>query len=245
MMPEEEKKLTFLQSLKKTILNTEKAATPEENTSEAQNSTSEQEENKTLHVKSVSPSVDANDNFKFKGVSTATDTAIKFAENFVDSGGKFIFAENIPEVFQFLSSLKADNKWNHIFPTTFSLKTLMKEFQFQTDDFETLLENANAAVSFCYSLSAAEGVIVLTPEEATTRRLVSFPENHIIIAFKDQLKENIDEAIAGFQEKFDDRLASVLELYPEKPVARTYHKTLLSAEGPKNVYLFYIDSEIE
>lgn len=244
-MSEEQKKFSFFKSLKDSILNTEKETTTEENNSEAENTVVNTEDTKTLHVKSVSPNLDEDDAYKFKGVSAAEDLDIRFAENFVDSGGKFIFAENRMEVFQFLNSLKEENDWNHVFPVEFGLKNLMKEFQFQSEDFEYLLDNSDAAVSFCYSLSADEGVVILTPEEATSRRLVSFPDHHIIIAYKDQLKQNIEKAVIGFQENFDERLPSVLELYPEKPVARTYHKTLLSAEGPKNVYLFYIDSEIE
>lgn len=244
-MSEDQKKFNFFKSLKDSILKTDKESVSQENDAKKETDSLNLEDTKTLFVKSVAPSLKDDDTYKFKGISSAQDLDIKFAENFVDSGGKFIFAENMKEVFQFLESLKEENGWNHIFPVEFGLKNLMKEFKFQPEDFNLLMENADAAVSFCYSLSADEGAIILTPEEATNRRLVAFPNHHIIIAFKDQLKVDIEKAVIGFSEKFDDRLPSVLELYPEKPVARTYHKTLLSAEGPKNVYLFYIDAEIE
>lgn len=235
-MSEEQKKMSFLESLKKTILNTEK----EEN-----NILPESEDvPRTIAVKSVQAPTEDLINFKFKGVSSAKDLEVRFAENFVDSGGKFIFVENIPELFEFLNSLKIESKWNNIFSIDKEFSKLMAKHNFQTDENEFLLDSSDAAITLCYSLSADEGVIILSPEEATNRRLISFPKNHIIVAFKDQLMPNIDKAIWGFRESYENRLPSVLELYPEKPVAKTNHKTLLSAEGPKNVFLFYIDKEI-
>lgn len=240
-MSEEQKKFSFLESLKRTILNTDKEEPKNPSDDEAMPKPAP----RAMSVKSVQPPSDEEDNFKFKGISNAKEIDVKFAENFADSGGKFIFVEDIPQLFVFLNSIKKDNKWNNIYSVDKSFTRLMKENNFQTENFDILLDHSDAAISFCYSLSADEGVIILSPEEATNRRLVTFPKNHIIVAFKDQLKPNIEKAIWGFRETYEDRLPSVLELYPEKPVARSNHKTLLSAEGPKNVYLFYIDSEIE
>lgn len=236
-MSEEQKKFSFLESLKRTILNNDKE--------ETKNSSEGESVSKAMSVKSVQPPADDTTNFQFKGISNAKELDVKFAENFADSGGKFIFVENIPQLFNFLNSIKEENKWNNIFSIDRAFTQLMRENKFQVEDHDILLDHSDAAISFCYSLSAEEGVIILSPEEATNRRLVTFPKNHIIVAFKDQLKPNIEKAIWGFRETYENRLPSVLELYPEKPVARSNHKTMLSAEGPKNVYLFYIDSEIE
>lgn len=235
-MSEEQKKMSFLESLKKTILNSEKE--------ETKNLPEPEDVPKTIAVKSVQPPVEDLIQFSFKGVSSAQDLEVRFAENFVDSGGKFIFVENLPELFEFLSSLKTENKWNNIFSVDKDFSRLMAKHSFQAEENDYLLDNSDAAVTLCYSLSADEGVIILSPEEATNRRLNTFPKNHIIVAFKDQLKPNIEKAIWGFKDSYESRLPSVLELYPEKPVAKTNHKTLLSAEGPKNVFLFYIDKEI-
>lgn len=237
-MSEEPKKMSFLESLKKTILNTDKEE-PVVNPSLFDDAPP-----KAMSVKSVQAPTDEVPQYKFKGVSNAADIEVRFAENFVDSGGKFIFVDNVQELFQFLSSLKAENNWNHIFSIDGDFSKLMTKYEFQIGEEEYELQKSDAAVTLCYSLSSDEGVIVLSPEEATSRRLSTFPDVHIIIAFKDQLKPNIDKAIWGFRESYGDRLPSVLELYHEKPVARTNHRILLSAEGPKNVYLFYIDKEI-
>ena len=191
-MSKEENKFNFFKSLKKTILNTEKDsekkdALSKKNTSEDTDALN-LDDNKTIFVKSVSPNLETETTFKFKGISSAVEKDIKFAENFIDSGGKFIFAENMIQVVELLDSLKEKNKWNHIFPVDFDLKELMTKLSFQPEDKENILENSDAAISFCYSISADEGVVILSPEEATSRKLSTFPENHIIIAFKDQLK---------------------------------------------------------
>lgn len=241
-MSEEQKKFNFLKALKETILKKEKPDGLEPNSQDAE--IVDTTDSKQLFVKSVSPNQEDESLYKFKGISAAQELDIRFAENFVDSGGKFIFAENMLEVVQLLESLKKEHQWNHVFPIELELKNLLNKFGFQSDSDIDVIDDSSAAISFCYSLSADEGVIILTPEEATSRKLSTFPENHIIIAFKNQLKPNIEKAVLGFQDIFNNRLPSVLELYPEKPVSRTYHKMLLNAEGPKNVFLFYIDSDL-
>ncbi|MGB1017836.1 MAG: LUD domain-containing protein [Chitinophagales bacterium] len=240
-MSEEQKKINFFKALKNVMSNSE------ENASKNKAAQTEDEDNVLRHIslKTVTPTGENQETEKFTGISKATDLDIQFAENFVDSGGKFIFTENEEELIQFLASLKTENNWNNIFSIEQKINRLFQLHAFQNQNFDILLENADAAISMCYSLSATEGVIILSPEEATTRRLVTFPKNHIIIAFKNQLKKDIKEAILGFREQFDDRLPSVLELYNNKPVAKFNHKTLLSADGPENVFLFYIDKDIE
>jgi len=53
----------------------------------------------------------------------------------------------------------------------------------------------------------------------------------------------IAEATKGFEQKYGGRLASLLELHKGRPVTKEHHKKLLKAEGPEDVYLFYIDQE--
>jgi L-lactate dehydrogenase complex protein LldG len=239
-MPEEQKKFSFFDSLKKTILPND------EEIKENSNSLPDEDDLlKPIAVKSVTHTQVELESENFVGMSSAKEIDVKFAENFVHSGGKFIYCENEKEMVNYLSSLKMENEWNYVFPVDAKIHQLFSHTSFQDNGLEIKIDQADAAISLCYSLSASEGVIILSPEEATTRRMVNFPNNHLIIAYKKQLKNTVEEAILGFKDKFDLRLPSVLELYPNKPIAKKHHKYLLSADGPKNVFLFYIDSDIE
>lgn len=242
-MPEKQKPNSFLDSLKSFLSSDKKMEEKEERPA----SKEEDSVLKDIAVNTISPIKEEEKEkvIAFKGISTAEDVAVRFAENFIDSKGKFIFCENEQECFQLLESLKAKMEWDFIGTLDHKVKHLMQKHQFQTEQEAVELRSADAGMSFCYNLSANEGVIILSPQQATNRRLFTFPPHHIIIAYKNQLKEDIENALIGFKAQYNDRLASVLELYEEKPVAKAHHKDLLSADGTKSVFLFYIDQEIE
>ena len=117
-MSEEKKKSSFFQSLKNSILN---------NAANAK----DKDLSKAMSVKSVSPISEETYDEEYKGSSLAPSFDIRFAENFVESGGKFIFSENITEAFQFIDSLKTENDWNHVFSSDINMQNLMTKLNFQ------------------------------------------------------------------------------------------------------------------
>lgn len=236
-MSEAQDKINFFKSLKNSIFNSEQELKDKENAIE---------ETSPLGVtttKTVSPIEKDEVLPNYESVSNSNFLDERFAENFVFSGGKFVYCQDEKEFFNYLKSLKEENSWNHVFSWDNKLLDFLSYHDFQRDEIGFSIEESDVAISYCYNLSANDGVIILSPEQATNRRLVTFPNTHIIIAYKNQLKENIDKAIDKFDTNFGGRLASILELHAGKPVTKANHKTLLSADGPKDVYLFYIDIE--
>tara|TARA_B110000037_G_scaffold36839_1_gene44988 strand:+ start:4887 stop:5621 length:735 start_codon:yes stop_codon:yes gene_type:complete len=241
-MSEEQDKINFFQSLKNAIFNSEQELKVVKDDAEK----NKEEESPSLGVmttKTVSHTEVKKVSPLYESVSKSNFLDEHFAENFVFSGGKFIYCQNEKEFINHLTSLKEENKWNHIFSWNNLLLDFLSYHDFQRDEIGFSLSTSDAGISYCYNLSTNDGVIILSPEQSTYRRLVTFPKTHIIIAYKNQLKADIDSAIEKFDLKFGGRLASILELHEEKPVTKANHKTLLSADGPKDVYLFYIDSE--
>lgn len=237
-MSEEQDKINFFKSLKNTIFNSEPEQKVEKEVEEVVESPLGVASTKAVVPKEIEESLP-----EYKSVSASNFLDERFAENFVFSGGKFIYCQDEKEFIHYLKSLKAEKEWNHVFSWNNALLDFLSFHDFQRDEISFSLEESDAGISYCYSLSANEGVIILSPEQATNRRLVTFPNTHIIIAYKNQLKEDIDAAIYKFDTQFGGRLGSILELHEGKPVTKANHKTLLSADGPKDVYLFYIDSD--
>jgi len=235
-MSEEKEKFGFFKSLKKTLLNSEEKNSEEKPIEDEENVLRE------ISITTVNPTEEKIEIEKYKNVSNSKFLDIRFAENFIDSNGKFIYCENEKDFFSFLKSLKEYKKWNHIFSWNPKLVEFFYRNEFQQDE-DFLIDNSDVAVSFCYSLSANEGVVVLSPEQSTFRKQLNFPKTHIIIAYKNQLKETINEAIEGFEKKFPERLPSLLELHKGKPVTKENSKILLGADGPNDVYLFFIDTD--
>ncbi len=236
-MSEEQKKYSFFKSIKKSLLSINDTDEEEKKIEESAL------ENKAKAIHYGVSKEDVQPIPFYKSISNSKYLDERFAENFIHSGGKFVFCEDNEEFFDFLKSLKTEKKWNHVFSWNTHLRDFLSKNNFQNNEIGFLLDSSDVAISYCYSLSANEGVIVLSPEQATNRRLVNFPKTHIIIAYKNQLKESISEATLGFDKKYDGRLASLLELHKGRPVTKEHHKFLLKAEGPEDVYLFYIDQE--
>ena len=178
----------------------------------------------------------------FKGPSTAEDLDVRFAENFTNSGGKFIYCESSKNFVQLMNSLKTQNEWNHVFIWDHHIKNYVSNLGLKQEEFEFFMDNSDAAMSDCFGLLADEGVILLTPDQATNRRLTSFPPHHIIIATRANLMVNLEKGLDRFKEKFMDKLPSLIELNPERKICKANHARLLNASGTPNVYVFYIDA---
>lgn len=168
---------------------------------------------------------------------------VKFAENFVAQGGKFIYCENTQQFFLYLKSLQEENHWNYIFSWNQHLVNLMTKYEFQEHNPEMLIQFTDAALSYCESLIAENGTILLSPDQSSHRKLTTFPKYHIIVASKNNLSETLNDALKKFNDNYINRLPAILELNEDKKFYKANHTRLLSATGTNEVFVFYIDSE--
>ena len=177
-----------------------------------------------------------------KGPSSADEMDVRFAENFSASGGKFVYCESQDKLVAYLQSLKTENKWNFIYSWEPGLRGFLSALGFvQENDEEFLIDNSDAAASQCFALLADEGVIMLTPDQATHRRLTTFPPHHVIFASKDSLVPNLERGLDNFRGQYFDKLPSLIELNEKRPICKANHARLLDASGSSNVYVFYLD----
>tara|TARA_B100000497_G_scaffold121017_1_gene150180 strand:+ start:851 stop:1495 length:645 start_codon:yes stop_codon:yes gene_type:complete len=177
-----------------------------------------------------------------KGPSKAAEMDLRFAENFSASGGKFIYCESAAKFLVLLNSLKSENNWNFLYSWDHTLRNYFKSLGFEQDDeYEFFMDNSDAATSRCFALSADEGVILLTPDQATNRRLTTFPPHHVIIASRANLVPNLERGLDMFRAQYYDKLPSLIELNKERKICKANHARLLNASGTANVFVFYID----
>jgi len=176
-----------------------------------------------------------------KGPSSAADLDVRFAENFTATGGKFIYCDSEKNFVDLLLSLKEQESWNHIFIWDEKLRMYLKNLGLEQVENEFFMDNSDAALSACFALLADEGVVLLTSDQATNRRLTSFPPQHLIFASKNNLVSHLEKGLDLFKEQFFDKLPSLIELNPERNICKANHARVLNAQGTPNVYVFYID----
>ena len=167
---------------------------------------------------------------------------IQFAQNLLSLNGKFIFCENENEFIENIDFISKDNKWDNFFCLEPDIQKMLEkgkiEFSSKPDDFL----KTNIGFTFCESLIARTGSVVLTSKQLSGRRLPIYSNVHVILAFTSQLVYNIGDAFKKVSEKYGDQLPSMITTISGPSRTADIEKTLVQgAHGPKEVFVFLID----
>ena len=178
-------------------------------------------------------------------LSDKKDLDIRFAQQFIGSGGKFIFCENLKEAVENLRMLKAEQGWSHVFCWENEIKDAFCESNFQKGAIGFTIENSDAAISLCETLIADDGTIILNPKQASRRRLHCFPKTHIIITDVAHLAATESEGLEKFYAFNKGELPSVIKLGScNKGHFYDKQRLILNSEGTEDIYVFLLDEII-
>lgn len=168
---------------------------------------------------------------------------IEFAEQFTRLQGKFVYCADAGEMLKQLSQLAAKNEWAQLFCRETALQTQLK------DQLKNLLTDeglpfADASITSCELLIARTGSILLSSGQESGRTASVYAPVHICIAYMHQLVYDIREGLELLQEKYKDKLPSLISLATGPSRTADIEKTLVvGVHGPKDVYVFLIDAE--
>jgi L-lactate dehydrogenase complex protein LldG len=160
---------------------------------------------------------------------------IVFAEAFIQLQGKFAFCFDEKDMQTQLQQLITekqwakifckDDEWNGLFSNTINLAT------------------CDAAITGCECLVARTGTIVMSAAEQSGRTVSVYAPIHICIAHTNQLVFDIEDALKMLTKKYDDHIPSLITFASGPSRTADIEKTLVTGvHGPKEVYLFLIDS---
>jgi hypothetical protein len=124
----------------------------------------------------------------------------RFTINFKANGGKFLYCENLDEIFSSLNNIIEENQWEDKKALIFdaNLKDRFKDFKLPTSN------NAIEATYFlttCENLIADDGSLLISSKQIAEKRLKELPENFIVFATTSQIVENIGEGLKGIKSK--------------------------------------------
>jgi L-lactate utilization protein LutB len=170
---------------------------------------------------------------------------VSFAENFVTKGGKFMYFETIAEAITEVKVLAEEMNWMHVYCWENEVKDMFHNNDFQRGAIGFTMENSSAAMCMCSELIAENGTLLLTPKQASRRRLTVFPKTQIFIANTSQVLFSLAEALEKFNIENKGELPSVLNLQDNSKGNYYYNGQLvLKAEGTEDVYLILVDETI-
>jgi L-lactate dehydrogenase complex protein LldG len=175
----------------------------------------------------------------YKPMNDTSD--VNFAQEFTKVGGVFIYCENESEVVSTLSALYTECEWHNIYCTEPELQYMLTQAVVPFESGEESLQQLSVGITGCEFLISRLGSIMVSSK--TSRRLNVYPEIHVIIAFANQLVDDLKDAFVAVQAKYAGKLPSLLSVITGPSRTADIEKTLvMGAHGPKELFLILVET---
>jgi hypothetical protein len=124
----------------------------------------------------------------------------RFTINFKANGGKFLYCENLDEIYNSLNSIIEENSWQEqkaLFLDN-SMEERFKDFNLPKSK---TAENATFFLTTCENLIADDGSLLISSRQIAEKKLKELPDNFIVFATTSQIVENIGEGLRVIKSK--------------------------------------------
>lgn len=163
----------------------------------------------------------------------------RFTINFKANGGKFLYCENIEEIYNSLENILIENEWQNkqVFLLDDRLNELFKDFKFKAT------KNTTESTYFfttCEYLISDDGSLLISSHQIAEKKLKELPDNFIVYATTSQLVENIGDGLKGIKNNNKSKIpTNITTIKHFKTVA---DKDFLSyGSSSKNLYLLLLE----
>ncbi len=166
---------------------------------------------------------------------------IQFAQEFAKINGQFLFCENKEQCIEDLQQLIKERNWSNIYLWEQTLAWLTNTIEGVKQN-DITFEDANVGITTCEALVARTGSVIITNASEAGRRLSIYPHVHVVIAFTSQLCADISDALTLLQNKYSEKLPSMISNTTGPSRTADIEKTLvLGAHGPREIFVILID----
>jgi L-lactate dehydrogenase complex protein LldG len=163
------------------------------------------------------------------------DLEMIFAQEFSRLQGKFTFCMNEKDLAVQLRELIAQKNWERIY--------CLEENWIAITGNSGQLAHCDAAITGCEMLVARTGTIVMSTAQQTGRTVSVYAPIHICIAYTHQLVFDLKDALESLSRRYGETLPSLFSFATGPSRTADIEKTLVTGvHGPKEVYLFLVDS---
>ncbi len=169
---------------------------------------------------------------------------IAFAEAFAALKGRFVFCSNHEELARNLTALSAHEHWNNCYCRDLSLLHQLEAFDLPFLNIEPDIAQADAGLTTCEALVARSGSIVVSAGQPSGRTVSIFPRVHLVVAYINQLVDDIGDAMKLLQKKYGAELPSMISFQSGPSRTSDIEKTsVIGVHGPAEVYVFLVDED--
>ena len=163
----------------------------------------------------------------------------RFTINFKANGGKFLYCENLDEIYHTLNNIIQENNWEEKKVLLFdsNLKDRFKDFNLPTSNYA---QEATYFLTTCENLIADDGSLLISSNQIAEKRLKELPENFIVFATTSQIVENIGEGLKGIKSKNKKQIPTNITTI--KHFKSQEEKDFMSyGSSSKNLYLLLLE----
>ena len=124
----------------------------------------------------------------------------RFTINFKANGGKFLYCENLDEIFQNLQNILAENQWENknVLLLDNQLESKFKDSSLQST---RKISDATFFLTTCENLIANDGSLLISSKQIFEKKLRELPFNFIVFATTSQIVESIGEGLRVIKSK--------------------------------------------
>ncbi|GAB1855884.1 hypothetical protein MHTCC0001_07190 [Flavobacteriaceae bacterium MHTCC 0001] len=163
----------------------------------------------------------------------------KFTINFKANGGKFLYCDDINEVFENFENIVQENTWNDK-PALVIDNNLSKKFKSCSIKPSKKSSEATYFLTTCENLIAKDGSLLVSSSQIATKKLHELPFNVIVFATTSQIVDNISEGLRGIKTKSNKHIPTNITTI--KHFKSSEDKDFLSyGSSAKNLYLLLLE----
>jgi len=163
----------------------------------------------------------------------------RFTINFKANGGKFLYCEDLNEVYSNLESIITENKWANKKALVVD-KNLQDKFKNTSLLPTQQLVEATYFLTTCENLIANDGSLLISSHQIFEKKLIELPENFVVFATTSQIVENIGEGLRGIKSKSKQKIPTNITTI--KHFKSDDEKDFLSyGSSAKNLYLLLLE----
>ncbi|GGD26337.1 LUD domain-containing protein [Hyunsoonleella pacifica] len=163
----------------------------------------------------------------------------KFTINFKANGGKFLYCDDLNEVFLNYSNIVQENKWEEKSALVID-DNLLEKFKSCNINATKKSSKSTYFLTTCENLIATDGSLLISSNQIATKKLPELPFNLIVFATTSQIVDNIGEGLRGIKSKNRQHIPTNITTI--KHFKSGEDKDFLSyGSSAKNLYLLLLE----
>ncbi len=163
----------------------------------------------------------------------------KFTINFKANGGKFLYCEDLNEIFESLENIIEENDWGdkNAYFIDENLKNRFKSANLLTSD---RASESTFFITTCENLIANDGSLLICSNQIAEKKLIELPDNFIVFSTTSQMVDTIGEGLRGIKSKNKKKIPTNITTI--KHFKSSDEKDFLSyGSSSKNLYLLLLE----